>query len=54
MTNTDLKTTGIDALLHDPDREADLLVDIAMRVIDHARAGGADQAEVTVTSRLAR
>ncbi len=54
MSNTELKNSGIDALLHDPDREADLLIDIATRVIDHARAGGADQAEVTVTSSLAR
>ncbi len=54
MTITELKNSGIDALLHDPDREADLLVDIATRVIDQARAGGADEAEVTVTSSLAR
>ena len=54
MTTTELKNSGINALLHDPDREADLLVDIATRIIDQARAGGADQSEVTVTSSLAR
>ena len=49
-----LKTTGINALLHDPGRETDLLIDIATRVIDQATAGGADQAEVTVNSSLSR
>ncbi len=54
MAQQAIKAAGIAELLHNPDRETDLLVDIATRVIDHARAGGADQAEVSVTSSLAR
>ncbi|QOC22095.1 metalloprotease PmbA [Wenzhouxiangella sp. AB-CW3] len=54
MSNSELKGSGINALLHDPDREIDLLIDIATRVIDQARAGGADQAEVSINSSLAR
>lgn len=42
------------ALLQDPDRETELLVGIAQRVLDQARAGGADQAEVSLGSSLAR
>jgi len=42
------------ALLHDPDRETELLVGIAQRVLDQARAGGADQADVSVGSSLGR
>ena len=54
MAQQAIKSAGIAELLHDPERETDLLVGIATRVIDHARAGGADQSEVTVTSSLAR
>ena len=53
-SSSDLKAAGINSLLHDPDRETDLLIDIASRVIDQAMAGGADQAEVTVNSSLSR
>lgn len=42
------------ALLHDPDRETELLVGIAQRVLDRAKAGGAEQAEVSLGSSLAR
>ncbi|RFF32624.1 metalloprotease PmbA [Wenzhouxiangella sediminis] len=42
------------ALLHDPDRETELLVGIAQRVLDRAKAGGAEQAEVSVGSSLGR
>ncbi len=54
VSESELKTAGINALLEDPDREADLLIDIASRVIDQAMAGGADEAEVTVSSSLSR
>jgi PmbA protein len=54
MAHQALKTTGIAGLLHDPDRETDLLIDIATRALDRARAAGAEQAEVSVNSSLAR
>lgn len=41
-------------LLDNPDRETELLVGIARRVLDRARAGGAEQAEVSVSSSLSR
>lgn len=46
--------TDNSALLHDPEREMELLVGIAARVLDRARAGGAGQAEVSVASSLGR
>lgn len=54
MTSSQLQATGIDSLIHDPDRETELLVGIAQRVLEQAKAGGADQAEVSVASSLAR
>lgn len=54
MSASELTAIGAHSFLQDPDREVDLLTDIAARVLDQARAGGADQAEVTVTSSLAR
>lgn len=54
MVQQALKTTGIAGLLHDPDHETDLLIDIATRVLDRARAGGAQQAQVSVDSSLSR
>lgn len=42
------------AVIDDPDRETELLVGIARRVLDRAREGGAGQAEVNVTSSLGR
>jgi PmbA protein len=42
------------ALIDNPDRETELLVGIARRVLDRARAGGAEQAEVSVSSSLSR
>jgi len=41
-------------LLDNPDRETELLVGIARRALDRARAGGAEQAEVSVSSSLSR
>lgn len=49
-----LEKAGIAAIIEDPDREAELLTGIARRVLDRARAGGAGQAEVSVTSSLGR
>ncbi|MFW5927008.1 MAG: metalloprotease PmbA [Wenzhouxiangella sp.] len=45
---------GLTAIIEDPDRETELLVGIARRVLDRARRGGAGQAEVTVSSSLGR
>jgi PmbA protein len=42
------------ALLHDPDRETELLVGIAQHVLERAKAGGADEAEVSLGSSLGR
>ena len=42
------------SLIDNPDRETELLVGIARRVLDRARAGGADQADVSVSSSLSR
>ncbi|MGY6630041.1 MAG: metalloprotease PmbA [Wenzhouxiangella sp.] len=42
------------SLLDNPDAEAAWLTDIAQRVLDRARAGGAAQAEVSVSSSLSR
>lgn len=42
------------ALIHDPDRETELLTGVARRALDRARAGGADQAEVSLVSSLGR
>ncbi|WP_082169832.1 metalloprotease PmbA [Wenzhouxiangella marina] len=41
-------------LLANPERENELLVGIAQRALDQARAGGAEQAEVSVSSSLSR
>ena len=49
-----LQNGGVTALLENPDRETELLVGIARRVLDRAREGGAEQAEVSVSSSLAR
>lgn len=46
--------SGITAIVDNPDRETELLVGIARRVLDRARQGGADQAEVSVSSGLSR
>lgn len=54
MSRSELTDVDNAALLHDPDRETELLVGIAQRVLDQARAGGADQAEVSLGSSLAR
>ncbi|NEZ02935.1 metalloprotease PmbA [Wenzhouxiangella sp. XN201] len=54
MTSSQLQASGSDSLVHDPDRETELLVGIAQRVLERAKAGGADQAEVSVSSGLAR
>ncbi|MFW5815286.1 MAG: metalloprotease PmbA [Wenzhouxiangella sp.] len=45
---------GVTGLLDDPDRETELLTGIARRVLDRAAEGGADQAEVGVSSGLNR
>ena len=49
-----LSETGMQGLLNDPEREAQLLVGIAERLLDQARIGGADAAEVSVSSSLGR
>ncbi len=49
-----LNQGGVSSLLDNPDRETELLVSISRRVLDRARAGGADQAEVSVASSLSR
>lgn len=54
MSANRLIETDNTALLHDPDRETELLVGIAQRVLDRAKAGGAEQAEVSVGSSLGR
>ncbi|MEM7054394.1 MAG: metalloprotease PmbA [Pseudomonadota bacterium] len=41
-------------LLSDPEREAQLLTGIAERLLDQAKVGGADAAEVSVSSSLGR
>ena len=46
--------SGITAIVDNPDRETELLVGIARRVLDRAREGGAGQAEVSVSSSLSR
>lgn len=46
--------TGITSIIDNPDGEAELLKGIASRVLDRARTGGADEAEVNVSSSLAR
>lgn len=51
---SELQAGGITAILDNPDRETELLVGIARRVLDRARAGGAEQAEVSVSSSLSR
>lgn len=51
LVESDSSTT---AILRDPDRETELLTGIAQRVLDLADAGGADQAEVSLGSSLAR
>ncbi len=43
-----------DDLLADPERETGRLRDLAERVLERARAGGADQAEVSLSSSLSR
>jgi len=54
MSRREMPDTDNAALLHDPDRETELLVGIARRVLDRAKAGGADQAEVSLGSSLGR
>jgi PmbA protein len=54
MSAKPMVKTDSRALLDDPDREADLLEGIALRVIDQARSGGADEVEVSVGSSLGR
>lgn len=54
MSARQVTATDNTALLHDPDRETELLAGIAQRVLDRARAGGAEQAEVSVGSSLGR
>jgi len=54
MSASRLLETDNAALLQDPDRETELLVGIAERVLEQARAGGAEQAEVSVGSSLGR
>ena len=49
-----VQTSGINAIIEDPDRETELLTGIARRVLDRARQGGADQAEVSISSSLTR
>ena len=49
-----VQSGGVNAILDDPDRETELLVGIARRVLDRARSGGAEQAEVSVSSSLSR
>lgn len=51
---SELQAGGVNAILDNPERETELLVGIARRVLDRARAGGAGQAEVSVSSSLAR
>jgi PmbA protein len=55
MTQSPLQQSGGSAaLLHDPDRETEFLTGVAQRILDRARDGGADQAEVAVGSSLGR
>lgn len=54
MSSSQLMDIDNAALLHYPDRESELLVGIAQRVLDQAKAGGADQAEVSLGSSLGR
>ncbi len=42
------------SLLEQPEREADWLAGLARHVLERARAGGADEAEVSVSSSLSR
>lgn len=49
-----LQSGGLTGLLDDPERETELLRGIAQRVLDKARAGGADAVEVGVSSSLGR
>ncbi|QKK01772.1 MAG: metalloprotease PmbA [Pseudomonadota bacterium] len=50
----DLTSSRLTAIIDNPDREADLLAGIARQALDRARAGGAEQAEVHVSSALGR
>ncbi len=49
-----VQASGITAIIDNPDRETELLIGIAQRILDRARQGGADQAEVGISSSLAR
>lgn len=49
-----LETGGLTGLLEAPERERDLLEGIAGRALDRARSGGAEAAEVAVSSSLGR
>jgi PmbA protein len=51
---TQLQAGSVTAMLDNPDRETELLVGIAHRVLDRAREAGAEQAEVSVSSSLSR
>lgn len=50
----ELAAGGVQEILDNPERETELLVGIARRVLDQARAGGADAADVGVSSSLGR
>lgn len=52
--SSDVIQRGAHDLLDDPDGEQALLADVASDVLRRARAGGADQAEVSVNSSLSR
>lgn len=54
MSRSALTDVDSTALLHNPDRETELLVGIAQRVLDRAKEGGAEQAEVSLGSSLGR
>jgi len=52
MSNS--RVSEASAVIDNPDRETELLVAIAQRALDRARAGGAHQVEVSVSSSLSR
>ncbi|WP_376695069.1 metalloprotease PmbA [Wenzhouxiangella sp. EGI_FJ10305] len=54
MSRSALTEVDSSALLHDPERETELLVGIAQRVLERAREGGAEEAEVSLGSSLGR
>ncbi|HLS06158.1 MAG TPA: DNA gyrase modulator, partial [Wenzhouxiangella sp.] len=52
--STRIAPTGGAGIIHEPDREAEQLTEIAQQVLEQARAGGARQAEVVLDSTLGR